>query len=246
MSGKGNKTVPVRLTLSKMPSSLPSMPLCAYFCRMNTAEWLGRFAGQMAETPATEWLAAGFGVASVLLARINSVWLYPTGIISTALYTWLFFRPETQLYAEGMLNLYYFSMSVYGWAHWVRRRDRAPLPVTRNNHRDWLITAVIVAAGWLILYGVLTTWTSSDVPAWDAWISATAWAGMWLLARRKVENWVLLNISNICAIPLQLYKQMPLTAMLTLFLFIVAVSGFFSWRKIWREQQAQIRTRQPE
>jgi len=70
----------------------------------------------------------------------------------------------------------------------------------------------------------------------DAWVSATAWAGMWLLAKRKIENWILLNVSNAFAIPLLLYKQLPLFAALTLFLFIVAIFGYYQWRKLVREE----------
>jgi len=72
------------------------------------------------------------------------------------------------------------------------------------------------------------------VPAWDAWVSATAWAGMWLLAKRKVENWILLNISNAFAVPLLLYKSLPLYAVLTVILFVVACFGYFDWRRIFR------------
>jgi nicotinamide mononucleotide transporter len=70
----------------------------------------------------------------------------------------------------------------------------------------------------------------------DAWVSATAWAGMWLLAKRKIENWILLNISNAFAIPLLFYKQLPLYALLTAFLFIVAVLGYFDWMKILKQK----------
>jgi nicotinamide mononucleotide transporter len=70
----------------------------------------------------------------------------------------------------------------------------------------------------------------------DSFVAATAWAGMWLLAKRKLENWVLLNISNIVAIPLLFYKHLPLNALLTLFLFIVAVMGYFRWKKIMRKE----------
>jgi nicotinamide mononucleotide transporter len=63
-------------------------------------------------------------------------------------------------------------------------------------------------------------------------VSATAWAGMWLLSKRKIENWVLLNVSNFFAIPLLLYKQLPLFAALTSFLFLVAIFGYLDWRKI--------------
>ena len=80
------------------------------------------------------------------------------------------------------------------------------------------------------------SYKASDVAVWDAFISATAWVGMWLLAKRRLENWVVLNISNIVAIPIYLYKEMPFTAALTLFLFIVAIFGYFEWKKIYTMQ----------
>jgi nicotinamide mononucleotide transporter len=70
-------------------------------------------------------------------------------------------------------------------------------------------------------------------------VSATACAGMWLLAKHKIENWILLNISNAIAIPLLVYKGIPLTACLTLFLFIVACFGYFNWRKQYRVLHAK-------
>ena len=89
--------------------------------------------------------------------------------------------------------------------------------------------------GWALLAFLLKRFTASTVPVWDAWVSATAWAGMWLLAKRKIENWVLLNISNAFAVPLLLYKQLTLFAGLTLFLFIIAIQGYYQWRKIIRQ-----------
>ncbi|MCH5682920.1 nicotinamide mononucleotide transporter [Niabella sp. W65] len=72
-------------------------------------------------------------------------------------------------------------------------------------------------------------------------MSATAWAGMWLLAKRKIENWILLNISNAFAIPLLFYKGLPLYALLTLFLFIIAVLGYIDWNKtIKKNEQKQL------
>jgi len=86
--------------------------------------------------------------------------------------------------------------------------------------------------GFPLLYGALVSFTDSDVPWMDAWVTATAWAGMWLLAKRKMENWILLNISNAFAIPLLYYKGLLLYALLTLYLFIVAIFGYIAWKKI--------------
>jgi nicotinamide mononucleotide transporter len=96
-----------------------------------------------------------------------------------------------------------------------------------------------VGIGFLGLYLCLKYFTPSTVPVADAFVSATAWAGMWLLARRKVENWVLLNISNAVAVPLLFHKQLPLYAGLTVFLFIIAVQGYFQWRKIARQNREE-------
>jgi nicotinamide mononucleotide transporter len=95
---------------------------------------------------------------------------------------------------------------------------------------------LIVVVGFVLLSFLLKQYTPSTVPYWDAWVSATAWAGMWLLAKRKIENWILLNVSNAFAIPLLLHKQLPLYAGLTLFLFIVAVFGYIKWNKILRTE----------
>jgi nicotinamide mononucleotide transporter len=79
------------------------------------------------------------------------------------------------------------------------------------------------------------------VPAFDAFVSATAWAGMWLLAKRKLENWILLNISNAVAIPLLFYKGLSLYALLTVFLFVIAIQGYFKWKRIIDEKEQSFR-----
>lgn len=195
--------------------------------------WL-RLSEQLAHTSIWEWIAVIFGVLQVLLAWRSNVLLYPAGIISTGFS--IFLLAKVQLYAESLLNAYYLIMSIYGWWHWLRREAQSPLPITKASRRQWLVTLGIVCLGWAVLYLVLRTYTDSDVPAWDAFVSATAWAGMWLLARRKLENWILLNISNIAAIPLLLHKQIPLYAMLTTVLFVVAIFGYVNWKKMMQAQ----------
>src|SRR5690606_27405144 len=122
-----------------------------------------------------------------------------------------------------------------GWLYWTRRPDAKPVPAAYSGKREWLITLLIVGLGFPLLYYTLAYLTDSTVPMWDAWVSATAWAGMWLLAKRKIENWILLNISNAFAIPLLIHKDLHLFALLTLFLFVVAVFGYFQWRRIIAE-----------
>ena len=190
---------------------------------------------QIKETDTIQWLAVGLGMAEVWLAKSNKIWLYPTGIVSILLSIYILLLAG--LYAECVLNGYYVIMSVYGWWYWIKKKNMPPVKITRCNRNEWLIVILITAGGSLLLYFLLKQFTNSTVPVWDAWVSATAWAGMWLLAKRKLENWILLNISNIFAIPLLYYKQLPLFAALTLFLFIVAVMGYFEWKQIMSKEK---------
>ncbi|EHQ28100.1 nicotinamide riboside transporter PnuC [Mucilaginibacter paludis] len=203
---------------------------------MHWHDWYNLFIEQMKHTSLIEWLAVAFGVAEVLLARVNNIWLYPMGILGTVLGIYLLL--DVQLYAESLLNVYYLVMSFYGWYLWVRKSDKPPVKISYSTAREWVVTMVIIIVGGVFLYYVLKTYTPSNVPALDAFVAATGWAGMWLLAKRKIENWVILNISNIVAIPLLFYKKLPMLAALTAFLFIVAIWGFFDWRKIYNKEKS--------
>lgn len=196
---------------------------------MYKSEWVRLFWDQILETPILQWIGVGFGVLEVFLAKANKVWLYPCGIISILITIFVLF--EAGLYAEILLNLYYFLMSVYGWWYWLKGKGLASTPISVSTPNQWAISIAIVILTTPLLYYALVNFTDSTVPLWDAWVSATAWAGMWLLARRKLENWLFLNMSNIFAIPLFIHKGMPLYAVLTAILFVVAIFGYFEWRK---------------
>ncbi|MBS1521885.1 MAG: nicotinamide mononucleotide transporter [Bacteroidetes bacterium] len=198
--------------------------------------WITLFEEQIMETTWLQWAAVLLGVAEVLFARVNNIWLYPTGIAGILISIYLLLT--VQLYAESVLNLYYLVMSFYGWIYWVKRKNEPPVKISWCNPREWVISLSITFAGWLVLYLLLKNFTPSNVPVWDAWVSSTAWAGMWLLARRKIENWIFLNVSNLFAIPLLFYKGLPMFAVLTLFLFVVAFWGFFEWKNILKKEKS--------
>ncbi|MBO9727053.1 MAG: nicotinamide mononucleotide transporter [Chitinophaga sp.] len=185
-----------------------------------------------------EGIAVFFAVLSVIFQKNNNILVYPTGIISTGIYTWLLSQEHFKLYADATLNAYYLIMSIYGWIYWAKKGPAEPAtPVTRSNRRE-LYTAIIIAlGGWGIFYFLLSHFSDSNVPVMDAFVSSSACAGMWLLAKRKLENWILLNISNLVAIPLLIYKHLYLTASLTIFLFIIAVFGYYDWKAIVQQKE---------
>jgi nicotinamide mononucleotide transporter len=184
---------------------------------------------QIKATSLLEWIAVAFGVSEVLLARKNKILLYPAGIIGILCSGFLLI--DAKLYAETLLSCYYLIMSVYGWAMWKSRAKSGASRISRSTVSDQKITWMIAIGGYVFLYLMLTNFTDSDVPIMDAFVSSTAWAGMWLLTKRKLENWIWLNVSNLVAIPLLFHKNLILFSILTLFLFVVAVFGYFDWKK---------------
>jgi len=187
------------------------------------------------QTTWAEWFGVLFSVVQVLLARKNNANNYLFGIAGVVLT--LYVMLISRLYAEFTLNLYYLVMSIYGWIYWKFGKQHQEIAISSTTKSEKLISAGIVLATFGIFWFFLTHYTDSDVPIWDSLVSAFAWAGMWLMARRKIENWILLNVSNIISIPLMIHKELYLYAVLTAFLFIVAVSAYMEWRKILNQKK---------
>lgn len=202
---------------------------------MEIQEYLRLFVAQAREISYLEWFAVAFGIAEVLLAKRNNILLYPAGIIGILL--GLYLKLNVKLYAESLLSMYYLVMSIYGWIIWSKRKARQEVvQVSWTTRKEMQIALAISIGGYFVLYYALVNFTNSDVPILDAFVSSVAWAGMWLLARRKIENWIFLNISNIVAIPLMWHKDLVLFSLLTAFFFIVAIFGYFDWKKIYNKQ----------
>lgn len=190
------------------------------------------------QTTLPEWFGVFFSIFQVLLARKNNSNNYLFGIAGVSLT--LYVMITSKLYAEFTLNLYYLIMSIYGWLYWKFGKRKSETVISETTKHEKLISAGIVFGTFGLFWYFLTHFTDSDVPIWDSLVSAFAWAGMWLMARRKIENWILLNVSNIIAIPLLIHKDLYLYAILTAFLFIVAISGYVEWRKIIKSKSLKV------
>lgn len=182
-----------------------------------------------------QWLGTIFGVVQVLLARQNNVHNYLFGIISILISIWVLY--QSRLYADILLNLYYLVMSIYGWFYWKMGKQQQETPISSATRKEHSIAIGILIGCFVLMVYWLVWHTDSDVPYWDAVVCAFAWAGMWLMAKRKIENWIYLNISNLISIPLLIYKELYIYAGLTTFLFIVAISGYIRWKKILDQEE---------
>jgi nicotinamide mononucleotide transporter len=177
-----------------------------------------------------EGVAVVFGIVSVFYSMKEHIWVYPTGIVSTLIYVWICL--QYKLYADMGINAYYFSMSIFGWYVWTHPKEgQKVLPVTWLKPSGWAISIGIFLASFLTLYLVLSRFTDSDVPYWDSFTTASAFVGMWLMAKKKVENWIAWIITDLVSVPLYFHKGLILTSFQFLFFTILATLGLIAWIK---------------
>jgi nicotinamide mononucleotide transporter len=203
---------------------------------MNSSEILALWSAGLEQMTWLEFTAVVFGLLSVWYARAENILVFPTGIISVLIYVYI--TLEYKLYADTGINAYYFIMSVYGWYFWSRAKGtKSTRPISRNSPGEWLAGVVILLLSFVTIYWALSSFTDSDVPAWDALTTSFAFVAMLLMARKKIENWHAWIITDVLSIPLYIYKGLMLTAFQFFVFLILAVMGLLAWQKSYRQMQ---------
>jgi len=193
----------------------------------------GQYADYSTINIVLEITAVIFGFLSVWFSKQNNILVFPTGMISTAIYVYLLLQWE--LLGDMMINGYYFIMSVYGWYIWTRKVDATHVtPIARTSQKEKQISIGIFIATLFFVYVVYKTfdkWTS-----WVAYVdtitTAIFFVGMWLMAKRKIENWIFWIVGNIISVPLYFYKGFTFTSIQYLGFTFIAIFGYITWKKI--------------
>lgn len=179
-----------------------------------------------------EGLAVFMGIASVYFSMKRNIWVYPSGMVSVLIYVWICFHYG--LYADMGINAYYFGMSVYGWYVWSRPQEQpSSLLVSWLDGKGWLLSLGFFLISFALLVGVLLKFTDSTVPYWDSFTTASAFVAMWLMAKKKIENWIFWILTDVVSVPLYFHKGLLLTSFQYLFFTGLAIAGFFSWIKAY-------------
>jgi nicotinamide mononucleotide transporter len=198
-------------------------------------EFFQQFTADLKNTTVPEYIAVVAGIASVWFSRLENILVYPVGLINTTIYVWLSFKGH--LLGEAAVNFYYTIMSLYGWYLWTRK-DKKHEPVVHISFSDrrWLTYQFLFFGGFYITIFLLLTYLKKDfatgaIPWADAFASATAFTGMWLMTKKKVESWYWWIATNIASIPLYFVKHYALTSVYYFILLIMAVFGLIEWRR---------------
>ena len=194
-----------------------------------------------------ETIAMTFGILSVYFSIKKNIWVYPTGIISTVLYVYILF--VFGLLGDMMINFYYSVMSIYGWILWSKHsEDHVHVEVSWATKKEWIFATIL-----FILSLILVTMVYYYKPFidnhfsminvelglyhldWANWLDILTTAiflvGMWLMAKRRIENWIFWIIGDIICIPMMIYKGLGITSIQFLVFTVMAIIGYFEWKK---------------
>jgi len=194
-----------------------------------------QFFGQIKQTGWIEFIAVIAGIVSVWCSRRESIWLYPIGLINTTFYVYISIKGS--LPGEASVNLYYTIMSIYGWILWSKKdtSKQLVLHITGSTKAEWKKQLLFFSAIYVVLLFALrflkTNFAPDAIPWADAFASASAYTGMWLMARKKTESWIWWIITNIASIPLFYIKGYAFTSVYYMILLGMAIAGFIEWKK---------------
>lgn len=196
------------------------------------------FLAGIQKTSWLEFIAVFAGIVSVWFSRKANIWVYPTGLINTIIYIYLSFKYH--LLGEGSVNFYYTVMSFYGWYLWAKKdnQQKPVLHITSSTSKEWKQHLLLFTIFYVIIFSSITflkKYFGGAIPWADAFASATAYTGMWLMAKKKVESWWWWIATNIASVPLYFVKGLVFTSVYYIVLLILAVSGLLVWRRKAKE-----------
>jgi nicotinamide mononucleotide transporter len=204
------------------------------------------FTTGLMQTKWYEYVAVFAGIASVWFSKKENILVYPVGLINTIIY--IFISYKYHLLGEASVNFYYTIMSVYGWWLWAKKdqlKQATILHVSFSNKKEWIQQLLFFAFIFITYYIALTIaknyFFSGVIPIADAFATATAFTGMWLMAQKKVESWYWWIATNLTSIPLYFSKTLVFTSVQYVVLLILAIAGLLAWRNKAKNENVQIR-----
>ncbi len=177
------------------------------------------------------------GLAYILLEYRASAWMWLVGFLMQSLGIVLYYQKG--LYADCCMEFYYLGVTIYGWWRWVKPKANSQKPIAISRFPKKLIIPwlAIIAVVWAIIYWLLVTFTNSNVPLADSFTTALSIIGIWALAHKFLEQWFIWIAVDVVTCVLYFYKDIPFKASLYALYVVIAVFGYFKWRKMMKSAQ---------
>jgi nicotinamide mononucleotide transporter len=180
---------------------------------------------------ALELVAVLTGLWGVWLTAKANMLCFPIGLINVLAYAVLFFHSSVRLYADGTLQLIFGALLLFGWYRWKKEDSTAVVIVTTTSGKTLIVLTIIAATVAIVLGQALYVFTDAAFPRVDATLTSISLVAQWMVARKKIENWLLWLAVDLLYIPIYWHRNLPLTAMLYAVYLILAINGYLSWKK---------------
>ncbi len=181
-----------------------------------------------------EVLGALAGLIYLYFSLKQIIYLWPLGILTSLLYLVVFYN--ARLYADMSLQIYYFLISIYGWYFWLKggvktESGTKKLKISTLSFKMWLTLVFAIFVLTLISGYILSNFTNSSLPWWDAFTTSASIVATWMLARKILENWLFWIVIDIVSLLMYIYKGLYPTVILFLVYSCMAFAGYFQWKK---------------
>lgn len=183
------------------------------------------------------------GLVYIWLEYRASIYLWIAGIIMPAIDIFLYY--SAGLYADFGMAVYYTLAAIYGLLVWKfgkkkGQKDNEELPVTHIRRSLILPATITFLAAWGAIYVILTRFTNTDVPVTDSFANALSFIGLWALARKYLEQWIVWIVVDVVLSVLYVYKGIPFKAGLYALYVIIAIAGYFKWKRMMERDAAHV------
>ena len=175
------------------------------------------------------------GIISVWFAKKENILLYPIGTVSVLI--WIYLCWIAEIYSQAVINLFFFVMNIYGWYNWSRKdnSEKNKVQIKFSSLKENLFYIIVAGLLTWLIYSALSNleilnfnWKFVLI---ESFITTLNFIAMWLMAWKRVENWVLWIIADIFCIPLFVFKEYYLSVAQFSIFIIIAFMGYFEWKK---------------
>lgn len=185
-----------------------------------------------------EIVAATIGLLYVWLELKASMWLWPVGIVLPLF--WIYISWQSEVYGNVLVNIYYIIACIWGWREWLKHKNEETTenqrPISFISKRYAIGVVAIVIALTLVLAPAYDRFMESPFPYWDTIATSVSFVGMWLLAKKYIENWYCWILSNLIYSILYFLQDFTISGVFFSIYTLLAIAGYFNWRRIMREQ----------
>ena len=183
-----------------------------------------------------EIIAATLTVWCVLLAATNKILNWPISMIASIFYFVIFF--ENHFFSDAYLQIAFLIFQTYGWWYWSNfnpsKKEKEISKIQKHQMIKLFIVSGFLYVIWLYCYKKFNP--TARIPEIDALTTIMSLTALYMQVKHWIENWIVWIVVDLIYIPMYIYGNQIITAVLYVLLIAIAIKGYFDWKRISSNQ----------